>query len=70
MHYTHRLKAERAAAQREADALRAGIARLRAYLTSSKFHEDPTVQAADVLLRLEEIGIEATEAAGSVPKET
>jgi hypothetical protein len=32
-----------------------GVQELKTYLTSSKFHSDSTVQASDVLRRLEEI---------------
>tara|TARA_R100001126_G_C4725665_1_gene101381 strand:+ start:134 stop:343 length:210 start_codon:yes stop_codon:yes gene_type:complete len=36
------------------------ITELRAYLQSSKFHQDPTVQTADVLRRLEEVRLSPT----------
>lgn len=41
-----------------------GLLRLRSYLMSSKFHEDPTVQARDVLLRLEEAMMDGQDARG------
>jgi hypothetical protein len=33
------------------------LTELRAYLQSPKFYEDPTVQTADVLRRLDEVGL-------------
>ena len=36
------------------------ITELRAYLQSPKFHQDPTVQTADVLRRLEEVRLSPT----------
>jgi hypothetical protein len=53
MHYSERLKNELAEERRELEALRAELRGLRGYLTSAKFHEDPTVQVGDVLRRLE-----------------
>jgi hypothetical protein len=44
-----------------------GIRDLTSYLTSSKFHEDTTVQTADVLTRLSEIGSSAWQAPDSRP---
>ena len=38
------------------------ITELRAYLQSPKFHQDPTVQTADVLRRLEEVRLNPDEA--------
>lgn len=38
------------------------ITELRAYLLSPKFHQDPTVQTADVLRRLEEVRLNPDEA--------
>jgi site-specific recombinase XerD len=61
--YIHRLQAERDRAQREVDALREGMRQLRGYLTSAKFHQDDSVNVRDVLLRLEELGAAATDAA-------
>ena len=49
-----RLKAEKESVEKELDSLREGLRHLKGYLTSSKFHQDTTVQTADVLRRLEE----------------
>lgn len=41
------------------EAFEDGISDLRSYLSSSKFHDDTTVQVSDVLMRLDEIGSSA-----------
>lgn len=53
--WTHDLRDEDTRKGREIEELRQGMRDLTAYLTSSKFHTDPTVQARDVLTRLGEI---------------
>lgn len=60
--YIQRLKAEKEAAEREVAALQEGFRDLRRYLLSSKFHDDTTVQASDVLLRLHSIMDQGTAA--------
>ena len=67
MHYSERLKNEAAEERRELEALRAGLRGLRGYLTSPKFHEDPTVQVADVLRRLEAVEQVARDARHAEP---
>lgn len=60
--YIQRLKAEKEAAEREVAALQEGFRDLRRYLQSSKFHDDTTVQASDVLVRLSAIMDQGTSA--------
>ena len=55
MNHIKRLQMDKAGAEAREDAYRFGIGQLIGYLTSEKFHEDTTVQTADVIHRLREI---------------
>ncbi len=55
MNYIKRLQQEVATHEAQITATAEGIALLRSYLMSSKFHSDTTVQVSDVLLRLAEL---------------
>jgi len=52
--HIHKLEDELSEAQEELRGLREGLQDLRRYLTTPKFHEDPTVQVRDVLNRLQD----------------
>ena len=54
MNYIKRLERTIQIRAAEMVGLRSGLADLKVYLMSAKFHNDPTVQVADVLRRLEE----------------
>ena len=54
MNYIKRLERDNLVRAAEMVGLRSGLTDLKVYLTSAKFHNDPTVQVADVLRRLEE----------------
>lgn len=55
MNYIHQLQDDGRAMSAEIQALRNGINRLRAHLTSSKFHHEPTIQVGDVERWLQDI---------------
>ena len=55
MNYIKRLEADNKRRGKMIDAMEAELMDLRRYLTSEKFHEDPTVQVQDVLNRLENV---------------
>lgn len=64
MNYIKRLEKENATFRRMIAAVEAELMDVRRYLTSPKFHEDPTVQVRDVLARLENVTRAAYEAQG------
>ena len=53
MNYIKRLQKENEELRTDKKAARETLTELYSYLTSPKFHEDPTVQTADVLRRIE-----------------
>ena len=55
MNYIHRLEDTKNLYAAELVGLKSGLTDLKAYLLSSKFHEDTTVQVRDVLHRISEI---------------
>jgi hypothetical protein len=55
MNYIAMLREQSAQAARRAQKAMEEVTDLRAYLQSPKFHDDPTVQVADVLHRLQYI---------------
>jgi hypothetical protein len=63
MNYIKRLEKDRTKAYLVIAAMDAELTELRRYLTSAKFHEDTTVQVADVLRRLDNVTFAATDAA-------
>ena len=54
MNYIHRLQAEVAELKADKAVADKVLTSLVGYLTSSKFYDDPTVQVADVLRRIED----------------
>lgn len=53
MNYIKRLESERKVCAAELAGLKSGLQDLQSYLMSTKFYVDPTVQAQDVLNRLQ-----------------
>lgn len=53
--YIHTLQDQVAELTAEKERMEEGMRLLRGYLTSSKFHNDDSVNVRDVLLRLDEI---------------
>lgn len=68
MNFIQKLQAQNTARSEAITAARDGIAELRSYLTSPKFHTDTTVQVNDVLLRLREIEAAITEKEDAIPE--
>ena len=64
MNYIKRLEKENATYRRMIAAVEAEIVDVFRYLQSEKFHEDTTVQGADVMRRLENVTGAAYEAQG------
>ena len=62
MNHIKRLQQELAAAQNQIKAFEQGIQDVEGYLCSSKFEEDTTVQASDVLRRIQEVKYSVTDA--------
>jgi hypothetical protein len=60
MNYIKQLQRDRLTFETESNELNKGINELIGYLCSSKFHDDTTVQAADVIRRLRDIQSAAT----------
>jgi hypothetical protein len=55
MNYIHSLRDKTDHLQAEVEQLTKGLASIRDYLLSDKFHENTTVQVNDILTRLEEV---------------
>lgn len=59
MNYIKTLQSENADLAIEIAAYVSMLAQLRAYLCSQKFHDDPTVQCADVLRRIDSTALDS-----------
>jgi len=55
MNYIRKLQEANKQLQSDMDYVTDWMINLEAYLLSSKFHQDPTVQTGDILLRLNEL---------------
>lgn len=55
MNYIRKLQEANKQLQSDMDYVTTWMINLEAYLLSSKFHQDPTVQTGDILLRLNEL---------------
>ena len=58
MNYIKRLEKELAQAREQIAMVEGSIKEITSYLESPKFREDTTVQAGDILLRLNELSLE------------
>jgi len=56
--YIEKLQDENLERARKIESALLSVNEIRAYLLSSKFHEDTTVQVRDILLRLDNVSME------------
>jgi hypothetical protein len=66
MNYIKKLELDNRRRAKVIDAMESELGDLRRYLTSAKFHEDPTVQVQDVLNRMDNVLFAAVDAADKV----